>query len=68
MTQGLLDFSRKTLIEGHYVFGDADKGEAMGKLDPARLASQYKILRQIHVIPGDFDFTKSYTLRFLPPK
>ncbi len=66
MTQALIDYSRKTLIDGKFVLGDATKGEAMGKLDPARLASQYKILREINVIPNDFDFTKTYTLRFLP--
>jgi NitT/TauT family transport system substrate-binding protein len=64
MTQGLLDFSRQTLIDGHFVLGYPDKGESMGKLDPARFQSQYKILRDLNVISTDFDFTKSYTDQF----
>lgn len=66
MTQALLDFSRQTLIDGHFVLGDASKGEAMGKLDPARFTAQYKILRGLSVIPTDFDYTKCFTGQFLP--
>jgi NitT/TauT family transport system substrate-binding protein len=67
INQGLLDFSRKTLIDGHFVLGYPDKGEAMGKLDPARLQNQYKILRDLNVIPHDFDWARCYTEQFLQP-
>jgi hypothetical protein len=64
MTQGLLDFSRRTLIEGQFVAGDPAKGEAVGRLDPARFAAQYKILRGLGIISTDFDYTAAYTTRF----
>jgi NitT/TauT family transport system substrate-binding protein len=64
MTQDLLNYSRQTLIDGHFVLGYPEKGEAMGKLDPARLQNQYKILRDLNVINHDFDFTKCYTEQF----
>ena len=56
--------NRQTLIDGHFVLGYPEKGEAMGKLDPARLQAQYKILRDLNVLSSDFDFTKSYTDQF----
>lgn len=67
ITQGLIDFSRKTLIDGHFVAGDEEKGEAIGKLDPARFAAQYKILRGVNVLPNDFDYTKCFTTQFIAP-
>ena len=66
ITQGLLDFSRQTLIDGHFVLGYPDKGETMGKLDPARLANQYKILRDLNVLNHDFDYSKGFTEQFIP--
>jgi NitT/TauT family transport system substrate-binding protein len=68
ITQGLIDFSRKTLIDGHFVSGYADKGDAIGKLDPARFAAQYKILRDVNVLTHDFDYTKSFTTQFIQPQ
>lgn len=68
MTQALLDFARKTLINGHFVLGEPSKGEAMGRLDPARFAAQYKILRDLGIIPQDFDYAKSFTGQFVPAK
>jgi NitT/TauT family transport system substrate-binding protein len=67
MTQAQLDFSRKALIQYHFIDGDPTKGDAVGKIDAARCASQYKILRDLNVIPNDFDYTKSFTTRFCTP-
>ena len=64
MTQDLLSFSRKTLVDGHFVSGYPDKGETIGKLDPARLETEYKILRDLSLIPSDYDCSKSYTVQF----
>ncbi len=67
MTQAQLDYSRQKLIEYHFVDGDASKGEAVGKIDPARFTSQYKILRDLNVIPADYDYTQAFTTRFCTP-
>ncbi|HEY0256425.1 MAG TPA: ABC transporter substrate-binding protein [Candidatus Methylacidiphilales bacterium] len=67
MTQAQLDYSRGKLIEFHFIEGDPAKGDAVGKLDPARFAAQYKIMRDLNVITSDFDYTKSYTTQFCSP-
>jgi len=64
MTQDLLNFSRKTLIAGQFVSGYTEKGETIGKLDPARLEAEYKILRDLNLITGNHDYTESYTTQF----
>jgi NitT/TauT family transport system substrate-binding protein len=64
MTQGLLDFSRRTLIDDRFVTGDPARGEAIGRLDPARFTAQYKILRGLGIIPADYDYSAAYTTRF----
>ena len=67
MTQAQLDYSRQKLIEYHFIDGDPTKGEAVGRIDPARFANQYKILRDLGVISADFDYTKSFTTQFCAP-
>jgi NitT/TauT family transport system substrate-binding protein len=67
MTQGQIDYSRKTLIDDHFIDGDASKGEAIGEIDPARIAQQCQILKDLHVLPKDFDCTKSYDNEFCAP-
>ena len=47
------------------VDGD-EKGASIGKVDPARLENQYRILRDLGIIAKDFDYTKAYTTQFLP--
>ena len=67
MTQGQIDYSRKQLIEGHFIVGDASKGEAIGEIDPTRIAQQCQILKDLGVLPKDFDATKSYDNEFCAP-
>ena len=67
MTQAQLDFSRQALIQGHFIDGDPAKGDAVGKLDPVRVTAQYKILRDLNVIPNDYDYAKSFTTQFCTP-
>jgi NitT/TauT family transport system substrate-binding protein len=67
MTQGLLDFSRNTLIKDGFVAGDPAKGEAIGRLDPARFLAQYKILRGLGIISSDYDYTAAFTTKFCNP-
>ena len=67
MTQGLLDFSRSTLIAGNFVTGDPAKGEAVGRLDPARFTAQYKILRGLGIIPADYNYSTAFTTKFCNP-
>jgi NitT/TauT family transport system substrate-binding protein len=66
-TQGQIDFSRKALIDGHFVDGFADKGEDVGLLTEARFESQYKLLRSIGVLDHEFDFHPAFTTQFLSP-
>lgn len=65
MTQLQIDLSRKVMIDYHLVDGD-EKGASIGKVDPARLENQYRILRDLGIIAKDFDYTKAYTTQFLP--
>jgi NitT/TauT family transport system substrate-binding protein len=64
MTQAQLDFSRQTLIDGHFVTGFPDKGEAVGRLDPARFDAIDKILIQLGLLQPDFDYHPSFTTQF----
>jgi NitT/TauT family transport system substrate-binding protein len=67
MTQAQLDYSRGALISYHFIDGDSTKGDAVGKLDPARMEAQYKILRDLKVIATDYDYTQSFTTQFCNP-
>ncbi len=67
MTQGQLDFSRKTLIDGHFITGFPEKGEAVGLLDSARFESQDKIMVGLGLVPPDFDFHTAFTTQFCRP-
>ena len=67
MTQGQLDFSRKALIDGHFVDGFAEKGEDVGLMTEQRFESQYKLLRSIGVLDHDIDFRAAFTTQFLAP-
>ena len=64
MDETQLQLSRQAMIDYHLVDGTK---EGIGGLDPARLANQYKILRGLNIITGDYDVTEAYTTAFLPP-
>jgi NitT/TauT family transport system substrate-binding protein len=65
MNQLQLDLSRQVMIKYHLVDGD-ESGLAVGKVDPKRLEHQYRILRDLGIISKDYDFTKAYSVAFLP--
>lgn len=67
MSQVQLTLSRQVMIERRVVQGDRP-GEDVGVIDPARFANQYRILRDLGVIPQDFDFTAAYSLEYLPAR
>ena len=58
-----LDLSRKAMLQYHLIEGSGDE---IGRLDPPRLGNQYKILRDLNVIPTDYDYTKAFSTQFLP--
>ena len=58
-----LDLSRKAMLQYHLIEG---AGDEIGRLDPQRLGNQYKILRDLNIIPTDFDYSKAFSTQFLP--
>jgi NitT/TauT family transport system substrate-binding protein len=62
MTALQLELSRKALLDYRLIEG---AGAAAGALDPARLKSQYGILRDLNIITVDYDYTKSFTTAYL---
>jgi NitT/TauT family transport system substrate-binding protein len=58
-----LNLSRQAMLDYHLIDGS---GNEEGRLDPARMANQYHILRDLNVIPADYDYTKAFTTAFLP--
>jgi NitT/TauT family transport system substrate-binding protein len=65
MNQLQLDLSRKVMIDYHLVDGDAS-GTSIGKVDPKRLETQYRILRDLGIIASDFDYRRAYSVDYLP--
>jgi hypothetical protein len=71
MRQDLLDFARNALIDGHFIAGFPERGDEVGKMDPKRIAKQYKILRDLDIIKNDYDYKEGYTTEYcnsLPAK
>jgi NitT/TauT family transport system substrate-binding protein len=64
MDQLQLTLSRQAMLDYHLIDG---AGNEIGKVDPARVANQYKILRDLKIIPADFDYQKSYATQFCTP-
>jgi NitT/TauT family transport system substrate-binding protein len=65
MTAIQLNLSRKAMLDHQLI--DAP-GAAAGHLDPSRLKNQYTILRDLKIIAGDYDYTKSFTTDFIPQR
>ena len=57
MSEGLLAHSRRELIAGRFVTGDPDRGERIGRLDPARLAALATQLRELGILEAPLDLT-----------
>jgi NitT/TauT family transport system substrate-binding protein len=62
MTALQLNLSRKALQDYRVVGAD----DAIGHLDPDRLKNQYGILRDLHIINTDYDYSKAFTTEFIP--
>jgi NitT/TauT family transport system substrate-binding protein len=65
MNQLQLDLSRQVMIDYHLVDGNA-AGTLVGDVDPKRLANQYHILRDLGIIPEDFDYQSAFSTAYLP--
>lgn len=65
MTQEVIDNSRKLIREQGFLAGDPALGEGIGRMDAARWQHLYQILRDIKVIPSDFDYHQAFTLDFV---
>jgi hypothetical protein len=65
MNQLQLDLSRQVMIDYHLVDGNA-AGTLVGDVDPKRLANQYHILRDLGIIPEDFDYRSAFSTAYLP--
>jgi NitT/TauT family transport system substrate-binding protein len=69
MTALQLSLSRKAMLDYHLIDGQAGlgaPGDAVGHIDPDRLTHQYSILRDLNIIPTDYDYKKSFTTDFIP--
>jgi NitT/TauT family transport system substrate-binding protein len=66
MTRELLAFSRRELIRGAYVQGDAARGEGIGQLSPERLAAQLETLLQLKILERRIKVADTMTTEFLP--
>ena len=58
-----LDVSRQALLDYHLV---ESPDAPAGNIDPRRIEHQYAILRDLKIIPADYDPRIAFTTRFLP--
>lgn len=63
MTAIQLTLSRQAMQSYGLIEGP---GGGIGQFDPNRLEHQYAILRDLKIIPTDYDFRQAFTLQFLP--
>ena len=64
MTPLQLELSRQAMLDYHLVEAE---GAPAGQVDPQRMQNQYTILRDLHIIPADYDYRTAFTTRFIPP-
>ena len=68
MSQGQMDYTVDVLRRDHFIDGDASKGEAIGQINPNRIAAQCQILQSLDLLPKDFDYSKSFDNEFCSPQ
>lgn len=61
LTPERMDFSYRALRDGHFIEGDAKKGEGIGGFLASRWQFQYDILKEVGVIRGNFPLTNVWT-------
>lgn len=66
MTPELLKFSRDEMIRRSLVHGDPAKGEGIGRLSPARLAEQRRLLLDLKVLTVPIELSSVVTTDFIP--
>jgi NitT/TauT family transport system substrate-binding protein len=60
-----MQFTWKTLRDGHFVEGDDPSGAQLGQMNAARWATMYQQLADLKVIDKTFDPGTAYTLQFV---
>jgi NitT/TauT family transport system substrate-binding protein len=60
MTQDQLTYSRRAMIENHFVDGYPGQGEDVGRLSAARMQVLYQILHDEKFIGQDYDYHDSF--------
>ena len=68
MSQEQLDYSRQALIDHALVEGYPQRGEAIGRLDLARLQREIEVLREFNILETPLQAADMATTEFLPPQ
>ena len=58
-------YSYAALKKGNFVTGDDPSGAQTGQFDPARWATLYQQMLDLHVLNKPLDVTTAYTTQFL---
>lgn len=66
MSSAQLDYSRRALIEHALVVGFPDRGEAIGRIDLARVQREIDLLREFKVLDQPVRASEVATTEFLP--
>ncbi|MFM1852532.1 MAG: hypothetical protein RIS54_2216 [Verrucomicrobiota bacterium] len=66
MSSAQLDYSRRALIEHALVVGFPDRGEAIGRIDLARVQREIDMLREFKVLDQPLRASEVATTEFLP--
>lgn len=66
MSSAQLDYSRRALIEHALVVGFPDRGEAIGRIDLARVQREIDLLREFKVLDQPLRASEVATTEFLP--
>jgi NitT/TauT family transport system substrate-binding protein len=63
-----MNFSWRSMRDGHFVAGDDPSGAQLGQMTAARWTTMYQQLVDLKVIEKPFDPATAYTLEFIKPK
>jgi NitT/TauT family transport system substrate-binding protein len=63
-----MNFSWRSMRDGHFVAGDDSSGAQLGQMTAARWTTMYQQLVDLKVIEKPFDPATAYTLEFIKPK
>ncbi len=63
-----MNFSWRSMRDGHFVAGDDPSGAQLGQMTAARWTTMYEQLVDLKVIDKSFDPATAYTMEFVQPK